>query len=255
MASRQNPAFLPVKSNLIRDAVVRIVPAMSKHLLPILSAVVLLTAPVSADDKLDQLRKDAEAGKAQAQFSLGVMYANGRGVEKDYAEAVKWYRKAADQGYASAQSNIGLMYDFGEGMERDYAVAVKWYRKAAEQGHAKAQNALGSMYNDGHGVEKDYAEAVKWYRNAAERGFAVAQSHLGLMYQYGHGVEKDYVDAYAWFNLAAANGHEEAGENRNALEKQMSPQQIADAQKRTKELKKLIADKQKSDAPRKPDSN
>ena len=35
---------------------------------------------------------------ARAQFNLGVMYANGDGVPKDAAEAVKWYRKAADQG-------------------------------------------------------------------------------------------------------------------------------------------------------------
>ena len=35
---------------------------------------------------------------AGAQFNLGVMYANGRGVLKDEAEAVRWYRLAAEQG-------------------------------------------------------------------------------------------------------------------------------------------------------------
>lgn len=39
------------------------------------------------------------------------------------------------------------------------------------------------------------------------------------------------------------------------LEKQMSPQEIADAQKRIKELQMLIADRQKSDAPKQTDSN
>ena len=62
-------------------------------------------------------------------------------------------------------------------------------------------------------------------------------------------MEKDYVDAYAWFNLAAANGSENAGKARNTSEKKMSPQQVADAQKRTKELKKLIADKKASGVP------
>ena len=218
----ENPSpesVLAVKSNLILGANVRIVPAMSRHLFPILAAVVLLTASAAADDKLDQLRKDAETGKAQAQYDLGVMYSFGQGVEKDFAEAVKWYRKAAEQGHATAQHNLGV------------------------------------MYQDGQGVEKDYAKALKWYRKAADQGKASAQCNLGLMFAKGYGVEKDYVDAYAWFNLGAANGNEKAGENRNTLEKQMSPQQIADAQKRTKELKKLIADKQKSDAPKKTDSD
>ena len=40
----------------------------------------------------------AEQGNASAQYNLGVMYANGRGVPQDYAEAMKWYRLAAEQG-------------------------------------------------------------------------------------------------------------------------------------------------------------
>ena len=51
-----------------------------------------------------------------AQSILGVMYANGRGVPQDYAEAVKWYRLAADQGDAEAQHNLGVMYASGEGV-------------------------------------------------------------------------------------------------------------------------------------------
>ena len=52
----------------------------------------------------------AEQGHAEAQFGLGVCYANGYGVKKDPDEAAKWYRKAADQGVADAQNNLGLCY-------------------------------------------------------------------------------------------------------------------------------------------------
>ena len=41
---------------------------------------------------------------AQAQFNLGRCYSDGRGVDKDYAEAIKWHRKAADQKYAEADA-------------------------------------------------------------------------------------------------------------------------------------------------------
>ena len=62
------------------------------------------------------------------------MYANGLGVAKDEAEAVKWYRKAAEQGNAYGQNNLGKMYANGLGVAKDEAEAVKWFRKAAEQG-------------------------------------------------------------------------------------------------------------------------
>ena len=59
---------------------------------------------------LQEFRPLAEQGHAQAQFNLGLMYDNGKGVPQDYAEAVKWYRLAAEQGYAYAQFNLGVMY-------------------------------------------------------------------------------------------------------------------------------------------------
>ncbi|MFN7098504.1 MAG: tetratricopeptide repeat protein, partial [Gammaproteobacteria bacterium] len=67
-------------------------------------------------------------------YNLGIMYANGRGVEKDYGEAARWYRKSAEQGFAQAQHSLGWMYENGHGVEKDEAKAVKWYRKSAEQG-------------------------------------------------------------------------------------------------------------------------
>ena len=76
------------------------------------------------------------------------------------------YRKAAEQGYADAQFFLGDMYDNGRGVQKDYAQAVKWYRKAAEQGDAMAQGSLGFMYENGRGVQKDKKEAAKWYRKA-----------------------------------------------------------------------------------------
>ncbi|HHF3528989.1 TPA: tetratricopeptide repeat protein, partial [Haemophilus influenzae] len=97
----------------------------------------------------------AEQGNAKAQYNLGVMYGNGRGVKQDYFKAVNWYRKAAEQGHADAQLNLGYMYEKGRGVKQDDFEAVKWYRQAAEQGHADAQFNLGNMYADGRGVKQD----------------------------------------------------------------------------------------------------
>lgn len=77
-----------------------------------------------------------------AQYSLGWIYENGRGVQKNYKEAVDWYTKAAEQGYDVAQYNLALMYANGFGVPKDVKQAVVWYKKAAEQGNVKAQNYL-----------------------------------------------------------------------------------------------------------------
>ena len=117
----------------------------------------------------------ADQGHADAQYNLGLMYANGYGVVEDDAEAVRWLRLAADQGHAYAQYNLGLKYANGEGVVEDDAEAVRWYRLAADQGHAGAQVFLGWMYANGEGVVEDDAEAVRWYRLAADQGHADAQ--------------------------------------------------------------------------------
>jgi TonB family protein len=138
------------------------------------------------------------------------MYAEGRGVAKDDAEAVKWYRRAADQSDARAQNHLGHMHADGRGIAKDDAEAVKWYRKAAEQGLAAAQYNLGLHYAEGRGLEKDDAEAVKWYRKAAEGRHATAAKHLGDMYARGLGVRMDSSEAEKWYRIAAALGDREA---------------------------------------------
>ena len=84
-------------------------------------------------------------------------------------EAVRWYRLAADQGYDAAQFSLGVMYANGEGVPQDDAEAVRWYRLAAEQGHASAQLNLGVMYANGEGVPQDYVQSHMWANLAASR--------------------------------------------------------------------------------------
>ena len=48
------------------------------------------------------------------------MYGNGRGVPKDYGEAVKWFRLAAEQGNADAQTNLGVMFQYGRGVPKHF---------------------------------------------------------------------------------------------------------------------------------------
>ena len=181
----------------------------------------------------------AEQGFARAQYNLGICYHDGKGVPRDEVEAVKWYRKAAEQGFAAAQFNLGICHFNGEGVAKDSVQAVSWYRKAAEQGVAEAQSSLGFCYIYGEGVAKDDVQAVSWYRKAADQGNAKAQSNLANRYAKGEGVAMDEIEAYAYWNLAGIT-HKPAREKLIILKKQMTDDQIAAGQQRTKELQKEI---------------
>ena len=152
----------------------------------------------------------AERGDPAAQTNLGYLYAAGKGVAEDNAEAERWYRKAAEQGNVDGQYNLGVTYDNGIGVAEDNAEAVRWYRKAADQGNAPAQSNIGAMYDHGEGVAEDNAEAVRWFRKAAEQGNLDGQYNLGAMYDYGEGVVEDDAEAARWYRKAAEQGQVDA---------------------------------------------
>ena len=197
-------------------------------------------------------QKAAEAGLPEANYNLGICYAEGRGVAQDYVvafyllqkSAAKGYDPAkkkleaiesempeltdklkkmdpevfrlyvsARQGYAVSQLELGYGYYWGEGVAQDYAEAVSWFRKAAEQGNAEAQFNLGACYESGQGVAQDYAAAASWFRRAAEQGHADAQYNLGVYYDKGQGVAQDYAEAVSWYRKAAEQGHASAQYN------------------------------------------
>lgn len=116
----------------------------------------------------------------------------------------------AEKGDGVAQARLGRCYSAGRGVERNYAQAVKWSRLAAEQGNAQGQNNLGAYFYTGQGVEKNDVEAAKWFRKSAEQGNAVAQYNLAACYYNGVGVAKSVQVSYGWCLLAESGGEESA---------------------------------------------
>src|SRR5438132_432724 len=83
----------------------------------------------------------AEKGDADAQYSLGLLYAKGQGVGQSYSKAVHWYRQAAEQGDADAQISLGLLLAKGEGVPQDYVKGHVWLSLSAAQGNKDAAEA------------------------------------------------------------------------------------------------------------------
>ena len=148
----------------------------------------------------------------------------------DYTTALIFLRPQAEQGDVNAQYGLALMYFNGEGVPQDFTEAEKWWLLAAEQGHAEAQADLAYMYENGLGVQ-DNNEAVKWYRKAAEQGNREARYNLGLMYYIG----EDIVQAHVWLGIAAALGDENAQIALDKAASEMTPDQIAEAQRMARE--------------------
>jgi TPR repeat protein len=200
-----------------------------------------------------------KSGDVYAIFALATMYFKGDGVPKDEKEAVRlsdlltakldptgaigkeWVqqlRLGAEKGSAFAQYALGVAYAEGKDVPQDSNEAVRWFQLAADQGWAPAQHSLGVLYHKGEGVRQDYKEAIRWFRLAADQGQIEAQVLLGTSYALGDsGVPQDYVQAHMWLNLAAAQGAKDASRARDRLAKEMTPAQIAEAQKLAREWK------------------
>ena len=117
-------------------------------------------------------------------------------------------------------------YDAG-----DYAAAARIWGALAEEGDPMAQLGLAGLYRQGP-VPRDLAEAARLYRAAAEQGNDDAQFNLGRLYAEGVGVPRDLVEAYVWFGLAVAQGRRGAEERRHEVAAELTPEQLAEAERR-----------------------
>ena len=155
----------------------------------------------------------------------------------DYATELRLLRPLAEQGDADAQLSLGDMYGDGNGVPQDFTQATQWYRKAAEQGNVNAQFDLGILYGGPQGAPHSNVQSAQWFRKAAEQGLALAQFNLAMAYSTGIGVPKDDVLAYMWYNLAATNGDSLAAKFRDDAGTHMTPAQIAQAQRLSRNWK------------------
>lgn len=157
------------------------------------------------------IEQAAEAGDAQAQFQLGALYANGKGVTQDSAQAERWLRSAAEQGWVAAQTLLGWSYVQGDGIPRNLAEAHRWYSSAAEQGDTDAMCALGDLYQQGgSGIEKNHPAMLHWYQQAGQAGHPKAQYLLGKLLAEGELVAQNDEAAFQWLSLAIISGSEAA---------------------------------------------
>jgi TPR repeat protein len=183
------------------------------------------------------LAKAAEMGHRKAQLNLAHLL-----LKKDYhdqteTDGLKWVQPRAEAGDAEAMQLLGWMSFYGRGVPKSQSESFAWYLKAAEAGRIYAQYWTGQCLHKGKGVKKDMARALEWYRRAAEAGEYHAQLELGQCYEKGTGVAVDLVEAHKWLSLAAEKPEARAKPLLDALQKQLTPEQLKESGERVRRFK------------------
>jgi TPR repeat protein len=199
---------------------------------------------------LDQLSALAQKGDAQAELLIGLKYLEGGGND---ALAARWLGRASDHGNAVAQSALGALYQNGRGVGADPTKATHLYESAAAQGNRHAMSNLAVLYAGASDKMKDFAEAARWFQRSASLGYVDAQFNLAVLYERGDGVPQSLLDAYKWYTIAAASGDAVAKTRADAIATQISPDELAAAQKAVVDFKPLALNRKTNDVPSMPE--
>ncbi len=188
----------------------------------------------SKSEKL--LKKAVSQNHSIAQFGLGAIYLEGKGIKKNIKKGIELLQQSANNGYIEAQYYLGIYYNSGVFVEKNIKKSVEYYQKAADQGHLFSMIKLGKYYIEGKIIDKDeekgiilYKKAVSkgslfaiqllgdffsdkenlketlfWYKKGAKQDDFYSQTMLGLQY-YGEESILDKTEAFKWFKKATNN--------------------------------------------------
>ncbi len=156
----------------------------------------VLSLSAGTTKELAPLLRAAEAGDAEAQFTLASTLYHGGSAE----QAVGWLKKAAVHKHTQAWRLLGDFHAKGLVAKGkvDVREAVACYQKAAALGDAAAMGKLSECYFEGQGVARSIYAGVKWLRSAAQAGDRGAARLLAMRLAEGDGLSRDPAEAYLW---------------------------------------------------------
>jgi len=151
----------------------------------------VLTANAGATKELAPLLRAAEAGDAEAQFTLASTLYQGGSAD----QAVGWLKKATERKHPKAWRLLGDFHAKGKADQRE---AVACYQKAAVLGDAAAMGRLSECCFEGRGIGRSTFAGIKWLRAAADAGDRGAARLLAMRLAEGDDVARDPAEAYLW---------------------------------------------------------
>ena len=160
--------------------------------------------PKNAAQARDWFEKAAAKNEPAACYNLALLLLNGN--DQEVARAASLMRIAASSELADAQYSLGVLYARGLGVGRDPAEAVRWFLRASRNGSINGTVEYAIALFNGVGTTKNEAIAARFFRHAAADGNAIAQNRLARLYATGRGVPRNLVEAAAWHLVASGQG-------------------------------------------------
>lgn len=151
-----------------------------------------------------------------AQYNLGSLYAQGKGVKQDFMEGAYWFRQAERGGDVQAgKLCMKCTMDFvhqnldkksPEQLYMDMVRFVQYIYPETENVNLEVCRKLFAIAGN-HFNKEEYPPAAKLFRAAAEFGNdGYSQNYLAVLYNLGAGLEQNDLAALYWFDKAVDNG-------------------------------------------------
>ncbi len=158
------------------------------------------------------VRQKAGQGDPFFKVVMGILFLEGKGMEKDNQRFFALLEEAATLGYHDAFAKLGNLHSTGIIVKKNMEKAVEYYTKAGELGSAFALYNIGCIYNNETEVSRNVKKAMMYWKQSAEMGHALAQYNLGLFYAEGEGGEYNPAEGKQWLEKSAAQGYTRAQE-------------------------------------------
>ncbi|WP_375752857.1 tetratricopeptide repeat protein [Vibrio sp. HN007] len=144
----------------------------------------------------------AEQGFVPAKFALATLHAE----FDEYEKSFELFKELADSDVTEAQTNLANMYLLGLGTEKDVNTAIYYLTKAAEKGDRLARYRLGEIYYRGDDVVSNYLLARQYVVQAMEQKYLPAYLIMASMLEHGYGITQDVVRAYSLYRFCQQYG-------------------------------------------------
>lgn len=176
-----------------------------KHAQYTLASFYLKLQTEAADKKaFDLYKKSAKQRCTEAMYALGICYELGKGVRRNYYQAVHWYICTDENITNDIMNNPDPIGDAAQAAIRRYFEDEEYAEfvdelldtekaetddffgadeEAAQSGDAEAQSRLGHRYFYGNGTQRDIVQAIYWYRESAKGGCEAGMLHLAEYYK------------------------------------------------------------------------
>lgn len=238
-----------------------------------------LGVPESLGNYIKWMNLAAEQGHADAQYEMSLAYWRGEGVEQSNDKAFYWCNKAATQDHKDSIINLACMHQMGIGTLPSIDEAARWLSKIDEASvlsvfisskfrskydhtpeavsvkmvEAIAKNGSGAAclalyYYYGHydfrSAGPDPIKAMKWLEMSAKLNYKDSYYYLGFSYRFGNCVPIDKAMAHVWYNVGRTLGNGKCELEMWNTAKNMTPEQLAEAEKLAREIYKGITKKE-----------